>query len=250
MNYKHFQGLIKNGLKVHSPLIFSALAGAGTVATAYLASKASFKAAEVIREHEEQEPYLVNRKQRFKARTKLVWRLYIPTAACSVSTIACIFGANRVGYKKTLAAQAAFALSQQKYSEYRDKVVEELGSRKDIAIRDKVAEDKVKNNPPPSQEVLITGPGRVLCCELYTGRYFVSDMESLRKARNDLNEMMLGQDYATLDDFYYMIEQRPTSHSNKLGWRSDKLMELDFSVILSPDDRPCIAFDYNYIIPL
>jgi hypothetical protein len=249
MNYKHLVGLIKSGLRDHSPLIFSAVAGAGTLATAYLASKASFKAAKVISAYDHEEGRPVDRKERIKVRTKLVWRFYIPTGVSAVSTIACIFGANRTGYKKTLAAQAAFALSQQKYSEYRDKVVAELGSRKDQSIRDKIAEDKVAANPP-TPGMFVTGPGRVLCCELYTGRYFVSDMESLRKARNDLNEMMLQQDYATLDDFYYLIEQRTTSNSNRIGWRSDKLMELEFTTVLSPDGQPCIAFDYNYIMAL
>jgi len=249
MNFKHLTGLVKSGLKTHSPLIFTAVAGAGTLATAYLAGKASFKAAKVIQAYEEQEPELINRKERFKVRTKLVWRLYIPTGISAISTIGCIVGANRVGYKKTLAAQTAFALSQQKYTEYRDKVVEELGSRKDQAIRDKIAEDKVAANPP-APGVFVTGPGRVLCCELYTGRYFVSDMESLRRAVNALNASMLQQDYASLEDLYYLLELRHTSNSSRMGWRSDKLLEFEFTTVMSPEDVPCIAFDYNYIMPL
>jgi Family of unknown function (DUF6353) len=249
MNYKHLVGLIKSGLRVHSPLIFSAVAGAGTLATAYLAGKASFKAAKVISAYEHEEGRPVDRKERIKVRTKLVWRFYIPTGISAVSTIACIFGANRTGYKKTLAAQAAFALSQQKYSEYRAKVVEELGSRKDQSIRDKVAEDKIAANPP-TPGMFATGPGRVLCCELYTGRYFVSDFESLRRAVNSLNASMLQQDYATLEDLYYLLELRNTSNSSRMGWRSEKLLEFEFTTVMSPEDVPCIAFDYNYIMAL
>ena len=82
----------------------------------------------------------------------------------------CVVGANRMGTKKTIAVQAALNFTERAYSEYRDKVVEELGPRKDQSIRDKVVADQIANKPSPSQDVLVTG--NVLCCELFTMRYF------------------------------------------------------------------------------
>ena len=235
-------------LKVNSPTIFSVVGGVGVVATAYLASSASFKAANVIRFHERDSGPNPNTKERIKERTKLVWKFYIPAGISTAATVACIAGANRVGIKKTAAAQVALAVSERAYSEYRDKVIEEFGERKDQSIRDKVAAERVKDNPPPS--TIISGPGNVLCCELFTGRYFTSDMESLRRAQNDINDKVLKHDYATLDDFYYIVDLRPTSTSGQLGWTSDKQMELEFSTTLSEDNRPCITFEYNYVKPL
>jgi hypothetical protein len=182
-------------------------------------------------------------------RTKLVWKIYIPSAIAATSTIACLVGANRVGLKKTMAAQTAFAISERMYSEYRDKVIEEYGERKDQSIRDKIADERVKLTAP-SNDILVTGPGNVLCCELYTGRYFSSDMESLRKAQNELNSQLLAHDYATFDDFYYMIGLGRTSSSSQMGWKSTKLMGLSFSTILTDDGRPCLAFEYNYVEPM
>src|SRR5690242_7092090 len=138
-------------------------------------------------------------------RTKLVWPLYIPAGASAISTIGCIIGANRVGANKAIAAQTALTVSQQLLSDYRDKVIEEFGEDKDRAIRDKVAEGRLMSNPPPPSDIMVSGPGNVLCCELYTGRYFISDMEALRKAQNDLNMKLLSQDYQTMWDFYYMV---------------------------------------------
>lgn len=250
MNFRALIGPTRHFLKANSPLIFSAVAGVGTIATAYLTGKASYKAAGVIQKHEEEHGRAVDRKQRVKERTKLVWRLYIPAGMSAVSTIACIVGANRVSAKKVLASQALLAISEQRFGEYRDKVVEEFSTHKDKSIRDKVAEDKVKNNPAPAELVAIQGPGQVMCCELFTQRYFISDMESLRRAQNDLNALLLGQGYATLEDFYYFVGLKPTSLSNKMGWEPEKQMELQFSTVLSSDDKPCLAFDYNYVKPL
>ncbi len=247
MNFGKFGRLLRTNAKEHSPIILSAAAGVGTLATAYLAGRASFQAARIISANEEFLEPLTDPKERFIERTKLVWKLYIPTAISATSTVTLIIGANRVGAKKALAAQTALTVSQQLYSEYRDKVIEEYGERKDQAIRDSIAEDRVKTAPTP---MLISGSGNVLCCELFTGRYFNSDMETLRRAQNDINAKVNSHDYATFDDFYYLIGLSGTSTSSQIGWKAGKLMALNFSTVLTEDGRPCLAFEYNYTEPL
>ena len=250
MNLNQLQGTIKRNLKQHSPAILSAIAGLGTVTTAYLAAKAGYESAKLLDVREELDGISENKIERLKDRTKIVWKLYIPTTISATSTIACIVFANRAGARKAIAAQSALAFSQQLYSEYRDRVIDEFGARKDQSIRDQIAEDRVKLDPPPSNDLLMIGPGNVLCCEMFTGRYFGSDMETLRKAQNDLNAKILSQDYATMDDFYYMIGIGSTSKSSQIGWKSNKLMELQFSTVLTDDGRPCLSFDYNYTVAL
>ena len=249
MNLGDIGRLLRTNTKEHFPTILSVAAGVGTLATAYLASRASFQAAEIIHYSERERGPLTDRKERIIERTKLVWKLYIPAGISAASTITCIISANRVEAKKTLAAQTAFAVSERVFHEYRDKVIEEYGERKDEAIRDQIAEDRVKATAPKS-DIMISGPGNVLCCELFTGRYFNSDMETLRKSQNELNARLLAHDYATFDDFYYMVGLSRTSSSSQIGWRSTKLMELRFTTVLSEDGRPCLAFEYNYTEPL
>lgn len=250
MKINQFGSLLKTNAKHHSPLILAIAAGVGTVATAYLASKASFKAAKVIDEYEENEGVSDDPKERVKDRIKVTWKLYIPTAVSAGVTIGCIVGSNRVGTRKLLASQAALSVSQHLYSEYRDKVIEEFGSHKEQAVRDKIVEDRIKANPPPSAETLIIGDRDVLCCELFTGRYFSCDMETLRRSQNELNQKLFSQDYATMDDFYYMIGLKPTTYSGNIGWKVGKLLDLQFSTVLTDDGRPCLTFEYNYTTQL
>jgi hypothetical protein len=249
MNLSQLGSLVKRTIKENSSLILSVGAGAGVITTAYLTGKASFKAANVIDWNEGNAGTNPDPKERLKERTKLVWKLYIPPAIAATSTLVCIIGVNRLDARKTLAAQTALAVTQRAYSEYREKVIEEFGNRKDQSIRDAMAQDAV-NRKPPGEGIVISGPGNVLCCELYTGRYFTSDMQALRTAQNDINDRLLKHDYATLDDLYYILGVAQTTTSGQLGWKSDKLMELIFSTVLTDDGRPCLAFEYNYIKPV
>lgn len=248
MNLINLTKYLRSHAKSNFPIILSCAAGIGVVATAVLASKATVEAVDLIRAEERIKGIAVEPKQRIIERTKLVWKLYLPAGASAASTIICIVGANRIEAKKTLAAQTAFAVSQRAYSEYRDKIVQEFGENKDRSIRDSIAEDRVKRGP--AQEVIIGGSGSVLCCEMFTMRYFNCDIEQLKRAQNEINHKVLAHDYATFDDFYYLIGLGRTTESNQMGWKSSRLMELEFTSVLTEEGTPCLAFEYNYYVVL
>jgi len=182
-----------------------------------------------------------------KENAKLVWTFYIPAGVSGVLTIGCIFGANRLGSRRTIAAQVLLAASERAYSAYRDEVIEELGERKDVAIRDKVAEKLVEAKPPP--EVMIAGTGDVTCCEAFTGRYFSCSMEKLKRVQNELNAKLLRDDYCTLDEFYWLLGLEYTQTSSEVGWKSNKLMALEFTST-THKEQPVLVFNYNYVTHL
>lgn len=222
----------------NSPAILTALAISGTITTAFLAARAAYASAEVL--SEESPP-----PETTQDKAKLVWKLYIPPVVSGVATIGCITAITHVGIKRTAAMATAYTVTEQAFQDYREKVIEELGAKKEQKIRDEVVQDKILANPP-NKEIVISGPGNVLCCELFTGRYFNSDMHTLQKAQNEVNALIVQQVYVTLDDFYDRVGLSHTSNSDMLGWDSDKLMELKISTVLTEDGRPCLAFDYNY----
>lgn len=235
MSINNIANSIRRSAKQNSSLIFSVGAGIGVVTTAYLSAKAGYHTAQKL---SSEDPTMD-----VKDKARLVWRLYIPAGVSTVVTIGCIAGAKRVDGKKTLAAQTALAVTQQAYSEYREKIIDEFGEKKDQTVLAKVAEDRASDKSVPT---IIAGSGTVLCFEMFTGRYFNSDMETLARAVNELNSRLLKHDYATLDDFYYLIGLEYTVASGSAGWTSDRLLELEYSSVLK-DGRPCLAFDYNYV---
>lgn len=246
---RNFINKVGNGVKSNSPTLLSGVAVAGVVSTAYLTGRGAIKAHAILREDRYSRPEGLERRDRVRRDVRLVWRCYIPAALSGTVTVGCILGASKISNHRAAAAHAAFVISERAYSEYRDKVIEEVGEKKEEMIRAAVAEERMRKNPPPTTEVMFVGPGNVLCCEMYTGRYFASDMETLRKKVNDLNAYLLIHDTATLDDWYDMIGLGNTQFSSDMGWCSDKMVELEFASTLTEDGRPCLSFEYNYLKP-
>lgn len=241
MNLHNFFIKTLQGIKSNSPEILTALGVSGVVTTAYLTGKASYNVAK----DEDADPYASN-----KDKIRKYWKLYIPAGISGTITLGCVIGASRATGRRTAAAVTAYSLTERAFSEYREKVVEQLGKGKEQKIRDELAQEHVSAIPVESREVIIAGSGQVLCCELYTHRYFRSDMEKLRRAENDINARIINSLYVTLEEFYDFIGLPYTSASDNLGWDSNKLMALEFSTVLSEDNEPCLAFNYNYIKPL
>lgn len=237
---------LENSVRNNSPAILTALGVSGTITTAYLAGKASFEACDKIRAEESMYGPADTYQSMVKERAALVWKGYIPAIASGTATILCIVGASKTGSRRTAAITAAYSISDKAFAEYREKVVEKLGENKERVIRDELAQSHLNNNPP-RQDIIISGIGATLTLELYTGRYFSSDMETLRKAQNDINAQLHDQNEATLSDLYHLIGLPDTSESSRLGWDVDRLLNLEYHAILTEDGKPCMAFAYNYV---
>lgn len=229
--------------RMNSQIILTGVGISGTITTAYLTGKAAYRSAYVLLDEKAFDGYGLENKEKFL----LVWKLYIPATVAGSLTIAAMLSATKIGTRRTTALTAAYSLSEKALTEYREKIVETVGKNKEKQLRDDIAQDKVSSNPPPT---FIVGSGTVLCCDLFTGRYFNSDMETLRKAQNDINAYLVRHDRATLSHFYDMIGLPNTTYSWDVGWTSDKFVELHFSTVLSEDNRPCIAFEFNYTKPV
>lgn len=227
----------------NSPVILTAIGVTGVLSTAYLAARASFKSARMIDEH--YEVMLDGDKLPIKKSVELCWKNYVPAATSATITIAAVICANRVEARRAAALAAVYTISERAFDEYKSKVVEKLGARKEQGIRDEIAQDQVTRNPVNNCEVIIAGTGEQLCYDTFSGRYFSSDMETLRKAQNDLNQQIINDSYASLSDFYYHVGLKATKTSSEIGWTTDKLMELRFSTVLSDDGRPCISVDFS-----
>lgn len=238
-------------LKSNTPELLTALGVSGVMTTAYLTAKASFQAANELERNKVTHVGVADDPQiTIKEQAKIVWKCYIPPAIVGTFTVGCIIGASRANVARTTAAVTAYSLTEKAFSEYKDKVVQEIGKGKEQKVRDDLAQEKVATHSTNAGDVMILGTGDVLCCELYTKRYFRSDAETLRKAMNTINADINRGIYATLDDFYDLVGLEHTSNSNLMGWTSDKQMELVFTSALSEGSRPCLAFDYNYVKPL
>lgn len=232
----------------NSPAICTTAAVVGTVATAYFTGRAVLRADSIVYNYEQEareltgDPeYVINGRKY----VELTWEQFIAPAVSVACTIACIVAANRIGTRRTVAMAAALAISEKAYDEYKEKVVEKIGNNKERKVRDEIAQDRVTKNRELDSMVLLEDSLSVLCMDLYTGRPFVSDMESLRRAENDINFQINHNMYASLSDFYERIGLTATSMSDDFGWNADRLLELEFSHALTPSGRPVLTIDFR-----
>lgn len=237
-------GLLKRAEKLitdNSPGILTGLAVAGSVATAYLTGVASMRAARLIDETEAFGNYGLEPKEK----VILVWRMYLPAVITGGVTVTCIIFSNRIGSRRAAAVAAAYSLTERAFEEYRDKVVEKLGERKEQAIRDEIVQDRMDRHPPVQSQVIVTGTGDVLCTDAYSGRYFNSSVESIRQAQNDVNFQILHDGYASLTDFYDRLGLSSTQISDNVGWNSGRMLEIFFSAALTPEQKPCVSIEFS-----
>lgn len=238
-------------LNDHSTTILTAAGVGGTIATAVLTGRATFKAAEIIVDEErlhqirleEGTVHTVHLSKTEK--TKFVWRLYLPPVAAGVLTVTSIIYANKISSKKIAALAVAGGISERALTEYKEKVVEKLGARQDQKIRDEIAEDTVKRNPPLGAETFIIGSGDVLCYDMLTGRYFQSNVEAIRRAENNVNYQIIHFDSCSLSHFYDDIGLPPTMYSDQVGFNMGTKLDLDFSTVLTDDGRPCLTINFK-----
>lgn len=231
-------------LSKHSPEILTGLGIAGMISTTVLAVKATPKALRLIDEakHEEHKDTLTPIET-----VKVAWKPYIPAIVTGAASVTCLIGASSVSLKRNAALTAAYKLSESALSEYREKVVETIGEKKEKAVREKIAEDRIANNPVDKGTVYMTDKGHALCFEPLSGRYFYSDIDKIKAAINNLNERMLNDPfgYMSLNDLYDELELEHTSQGDSLGWNiSNGIIRWDFHAKLSRDNEPCLVLDY------
>lgn len=230
----------------NSPTILTTVGVIGTISTAYLTGMATFKAAEII----SQEEFILsaqgsNYKLTVKDKVEVSWKFYIPAVGVGVLSCGAIIAANHIGSRRTAAIAAAYTVSEKAFSEYKNKVVEKIGEKKERGFRNEIAQDEVNANPVSGREVIIVDSKGGLCYDSYSKRYFQSDMETLKKAQNDTNYQILNEMYASLSDFYQRIGLPVTEYSEEVGWTTDRPLDVSFVPTFSEDQRPCISVSFR-----
>ena len=235
---------VKSATVKHSPEILTGVGIAGMVTTTVMAVRATPKAIRLL--DDEKKRQSVDKLEPAEA-IKTAWKCYIPAAVTGTVSVVCLMGASSVNARRNAALTAAYTLSESTLRDYRKKVIETIGEKKEQTVRDAVAKDHLEKKPVENKEVIITSKGDTLCFDVVSGRYFKSDVDRINKAVNELNRRMRYEMYVSLNDFYYEIGLESIKLGNELGWNiDDDYIELQYSSQLATDGTPCLVIDYRY----
>lgn len=194
--------------KRNAPTILTCLGGAGVVTTSVLAVKATPKALSVLEE---------TKNEKGEELTKLevaitVAPVYIPAILTGVATLACIFGANVLGKRQQAALMSAYALLDNSYKEYKNKVTELYGDDAHGQIVEGIAKDAYEENDISVED------DKQLFYDEFSGRYFESTMEAVQRAEYYVNRRLIMQEVAYLNDFYEHLDIPAMPGGELLGW--------------------------------
>ena len=234
---------IAKAVSNHKAEIFTGIGIACMISSTVLAVKETPKALQLL---EEKKLELETDKLTALETVKTAWKCYIPSTAASIAGTIFLISGSVVGAKRTAAIAAAYKLSESALLEYRDKVVETIGEKKEATIKDKIAKDHIDKDPSASKEIIFTGKGDSLCYDMFSARYFKSNIDEIKKAEIDLNHLLINRDYVCLNDYYDAIGLKHDQMGYRLGWRVDRgKIKFYYSSQLADDGTPCLTIDFD-----
>lgn len=238
---------VKEAVGKHAPEILLVTGIVGVVATAVLAARGSTKAADILAEKSKESEEPLEKKEVVKAYAVA----YAPAFGAGVVTIASIIASHKISMDRIAALAQAYAFADNSFKIYKKKVQETIGEKKEGDIRDKIVEDKIsQRNPINDNNIVVVGVGDVLCYDCLSGRYFRSTMNKIQKAVNEANEIMVCDNYVSLNEFYSKLGLEDIAIGDDIGWSAGKYIEIRFTSIISTDESPtgegipCLALDY------
>lgn len=248
MKTTNLPALIKTAeaaIKKHTPEILTGIGIAGMITTTVLAVRATPKAVQLLEEKKKLEQ--VDKLKPVDV-VKTTWKQYIPAAVTCTASVACLVGASRICLRRNAMLATAYKLSETALIEYREKVLETVGEKKEQAARDKVAEEKINQNPASTTTIIVTDKGKTRCFDPLTSRYWTCDLDTIQKAENRLNKRMLHDIGGTVsvNEFYDEIGLDRTDTGDEFGWNTEHLIDLDISSHVCDDGIPAnVIGHYN-----
>ncbi len=192
--------------KRNGSTILTIIGAAGVVTTTVLAIKATPKAVLLLEEAKKEKGEELD----ILEKVKVAAPIYIPTVVSGLSTITCIFGANYLNKRQQASLVSAYALLDNSYKEYKNKVKELYGKEIDDDITEHIAQDKYKERDIKNDEVLFY--------DKLSGQFFTSTLVKVKEAEYYLNREIHMAGWAELNDFYEYLDMDNYEGGEALGW--------------------------------
>jgi hypothetical protein len=254
-------------VKAHSPVILMGVGAIGMATSLVLASKATLKLHEILDEAEEMDAQIDTapgkaeakglsyteedqRKDRLTVRVKTaikVAKTYAPTAIVFTASLACFITSNRILTKRNAGLSAALMGVTKVLSDYRSRVVSELGKEKDLEFRYGVIERTIgvetdegvveKTIRGIDQEAMMADGGSMyekIFASRTSPRWQPVPVQNelfLRAQQNWMNDLFNSRGHLFLNEVYEALGFDHTEEGSVVGWiRGHGDQEVDFGI--------------------
>lgn len=210
--------------------ILTCIGGAGVITTAVMAAKATPKALTLLDKAKEEKGEELTK---FET-VKVAGPMYIPSVITGMATIACIFGANIISKRQQATLMSAYALLDNSYKEYKNKVNELYGEEAGEKVREEIAKDKYTGDG------LLLEDDTELFYDFYSGRYFESTREAVIQAEYETNRALFVNCAVGLNEFYSFLGLDEMPEFDDVGWACGQMDEMYW--------HPWIEFQHEEIV--
>lgn len=203
------------------PTILTAIGIVGMAATAVLAYKSYPAVTDKLNDKADEVYEMEGRDQLTKTEKVQVYAKTLwPTFAIGGISAGMIALGLNDQVKRTSALATAYYLSESTLKEYQEKVIEEIGERKEQAIRDKVAVSKMEKTEPVNQTIVYTEGSQPWIYDTFTNVFFRMNYEKYRRIIAEATNLMITQDFISVEELYYMLQVKLPEGKNwhLLGW--------------------------------
>lgn len=205
-------------VKRNSSTILTCAGAAGVVATTVLAIKATPKAMQILEQAKEEKGEELTKMEKAVA----VVPAYIPTILVGTSSIVCIFGANMLNKRTQASLMSAYALLDNSYKEYKNKVKELYSEETDSLVREELAKDRYDKEEHAVEE----DDGKMLFFDEFSKRYFRATSETVLRAEYEMNRILNECGGAALNEYYEIVGLDPVDYGEYLGWSAAQMYEM------------------------
>lgn len=173
-----------------------------------------------------------------------------PAALVGVGSSICIVLGNREHNKRSAAIAAAYYLSESTLKTYQEKVIEEIGEKKERGIRDKVAAEKQAKHPYAEDRTLfISDTNKPWIYDAVLDKYYRANVETVRRAIAEANVDMYKFNYVSVRELYYKMDVFLGDKWDDLGWNiSDGEIDIWFTSTITEIEgveQPCMVLEYR-----
>lgn len=207
--------------KRNGATVLSSVGAVGVVTTAVLAVKATPKALQKIEVAAEEKGEKLTKLEI----VQVAGLEYVPAILVGVSSIACIFGADKLNKRKQAAIMSAYTMLNSAYAEYKEKVTALYGEDADLSVRTAIAEDKYNEQKIEEDE----DDGKKLFYDEYSQTFFRATNEAVLYAEYTINKEVQTNFYATLNEYYDLVGLPKLPHGDQLGWSSAQMYDMYWS---------------------
>jgi len=232
-------GQVKKDINEDCPTILTITGLFSLALTVYSCVRYGPKVKEAVEEKKEELGDDYRKIDGFKAGIKPAIPIILSTGA----TATCMITSNRIAVRRINELTTAYEISEESLALYKKKAHEMLGDKKAAELRQEVNKEIVDKKDLKELPKTLK-PGQHWFVDNWSGEKFLSDVDTVKNAKNVFNSQVIKYDGQCMNDFYYLLDLDPRTAGQYAGFDPDHLMELNLDPV-EVDGQIIIFMDYG-----